>query len=61
MLHHALGWQVKFVYIESNRVAHSLVKLALSCNCARVRLEECPNQVLNMVLGDKHCFNLQVE
>lgn len=61
MLHRASGWQVRFVYRESNGVAHSLAKLVLSCIGDQISMEDCPNPVLNMVLGEKVFTGLHLE
>lgn len=49
-----LGWQVKFDYQETNKVAHALAKLACSIVEERILLEEVPESVeISFVLVDK--------
>lgn len=48
-------WSVKFINREANVAAHVLAKVALSCNSQLVWMEDCPNDVISIVLKDKEC------
>lgn len=56
MMQRSQGWQVRFDHRVTNRVTHSLAKIAWY---ERVWMEEYPGLVLNMVLEDERCNDLQ--
>ncbi|XP_042944640.1 uncharacterized protein LOC122278525 [Carya illinoinensis] len=50
-----MSWSVNFIHREANNVAHSLAKMALTCDEEIVWMEEGPPQIMNAVLKEKYC------
>lgn len=50
-------WSIQFAYRESNNVAHLLAKRGLSKEGEEVWIEECPYEVMDVVIHDKLCID----
>lgn len=49
------NWKVIFTYRDSNHVAHSLAKMVYNLVSECLWIDECPGNVMSLVLLDASC------